>query len=127
MNVRDHNTVHNVGDDSDLERVLALRYANGFNNFWMTHGDEEMPAFAILVKNELAVANYFPNEGDPGFISLGDLDGLEKHGTTMFITVTKEKTHLGNQFIVPFSLALLATKEFFISTKVPKCIKWFEL
>ena len=117
--------VHNI---SDLEPVLQKRYGHGLNGFWISRDTERYPVISLLVNNSLATLLYVPNEGHPGFASVGQSNGLEKEGFTTFCvdTVEQEQEVVNNQ-VVPVSAGLLAIYNFFDSKELPKSIEWIEL
>jgi hypothetical protein len=130
MKVRDMSgTTFDVTNNSDVERILLKRYDQGVNAFWLHHEPREMPSLVILVNNQLANLNYFPDEDDhPGYYSIGRIPSLPTDGTTVFfMNSPKEEEHVFNGAIVRFADALAAAKEFLVSTDLPPSIEWFEL
>lgn len=110
-----------------LEQVLNMRYGSGVNEFWIS-GEEENPCLAVLVNNDYANLTYFPDDGHPGFQSIGMETGLDQHEISIFYTNTpEEEIEVNNDTVIPFSKALEAAKEFFTSTGMPKSIEWLEL
>jgi len=119
-----------ASDSSELEDILSRRAANGSNAFWIYCDEKNYPAISILVTGLLSSLHYFPEEGHPGFVSVGkpsDL-GLDAYGTTKFyLSATGEEQEVANESIVLFSDAVRAAKEFMMSKQRPSALDWFEL
>lgn len=111
----------------ELESALQKRYGSA-NSFWLSHDREKYPSISLLVKGDLATVTYFPHDDHPGFTSVGNIEGLDPDGVTVFYldSPTQEQEVL-NASVVPFSTALEVAKEFFRSKELPRAIKWFEL
>ena len=119
--ITDCNTVE------ELESVLSIRCGDGVNEFWIS-GDKDIPCLAVLVNNDYANLTYFPEDGHPGYQSIGMDTDLRPEGTTIFYTNTQdEEIEVYNDTVVPFAKALEAVKEYFITSTIPSCIKWREL
>jgi hypothetical protein len=130
MKIRDMSgTVFDVANSSDVERILLKRYDRGVNAFWLHHEPRQVPSLLILVNNQLAKLDYFPDEKDhPGYHSIGRVPSPPADGTTVFfMNNPKEEEHVYNGAIVPFRDALAAAKEFLVSAALPPSIEWFEL
>jgi hypothetical protein len=119
---------HNVTSDAQIEALLATRYGQALNEFWLRHGTQIYPALVIQANGALACVHYFPEEDHPGFQSMGPPPGLPPEGRTLLASNPPTETFsMANDTIVAFSLALAAAKEFARSPKLPGCIEWFEL
>ncbi len=82
----------------------------------------------MMVKGDLAYLEYFPSDGHPGFVSIGNSLNLKPGGlTTFFPDRTNETLQIMNEAVVPFSDALKAAQEFAVSKTLPKCIQWESL
>jgi hypothetical protein len=129
MKIQDmSNTIFDASNNVDVERILLKRCNQGVNAFWIFHEPREKPILLILAKNQMANLHYFPDEGHPGYISVGNIPSLPAHDYTMFfMNSPKEEEHVPNDAIVPFADALAAAKEFLVSTELPHSIEWFEL
>jgi hypothetical protein len=129
MEVDDFGGSHKVNSDQDLDEILAARYGQGVNEFWLWQGDKLRPAICIFANGELACIHYYPHDDHPGFQSLGPAPGLDSKGETMFFVNSPEgeETPMPNTSVVPFSWARAVAKEFARSTQLPRCIKWSEL
>jgi hypothetical protein len=69
----------------ELERVIARRYGNDVNAFWINRGRNLLPLLLILINKAYAYMFYFPNEdGHPGFHSVGHLPELDPDQDTTF-------------------------------------------
>ena len=60
-----------VDDSAALDRVLDARYGNDVNEYWLG-GEEKYPCLAIQVRGSVACLHFFPRDGHPGFLSVGD-------------------------------------------------------
>jgi hypothetical protein len=54
LKIWDFGGEHDATTCAQLEGVLAARYGNGINGFWLAHGDEKSPALALLVNGSYA-------------------------------------------------------------------------
>lgn len=118
------NTCDNL---EELERVLSFRTEKGVNEFWLNL-PTEYPCMNLVVKNNYASLLYIPEDGHPGFISIGHDTDLDEYETSTFYTNTdQEEISVANYTILPFSIALNAVKEFFETKEMPKLIEWEEL
>lgn len=127
MKIEDFKGANNAISENDIETILAKRYGENANEFWLSHASDKFPAVSILVKGDLATLNYYSTDQDPGMISIGGKLNLKPDGSTIFYINTTEKQPIPNGMIVPFSLALNAAKEFSENAKPPTCIEWFVL
>jgi hypothetical protein len=116
---------HEVSSDFKMALVLGKLNEDGFNNFWLRHGDEEHPCLAILATEGLACVHYFPEDGHPGFQSVRLASELDPDGVTVFHCC--ERTTMPNSTVIPFSWALDVAKEFARSKWLPRCIEWLQL
>jgi Immunity protein Imm1 len=128
MRIEDFTMTDHATEYANIEVALMRRNQSGFNEFWLSHGDDKYPAISVLVSGDLASLHYFPREGHPGLSSVGKVQGLKSDGSTkFFINDGTEELEVSNDSIVPFSLALKAAHEFAISNSAPRSIQWFEL
>jgi hypothetical protein len=89
MIVSDMRGEHSVASLQELERILVNASAEEqADDIWMSHDHENYPTLAILVKGGLACVHYFPAEGDPRFLSVGNVSALECSPTVAFPTVS---------------------------------------
>ena len=114
---------------NDIETVcsvLSKRYGNNSNEYWI-HLIEKYPCIGILVKDNLAYVQYFPNEGNAGFSSISSDANLKSDENTVFYTNTiYEEIEINNNSLIPFDMAVKVVIEFFKSPQLPGCIEWFE-
>src|SRR6516165_8421738 len=93
MRIEDFNGVTcHASDIEQIDRILHKRYGEGVNDFWISLGNEKYPTIALQVNRDLASLHYFPREGHPGYVSVGDFKslGLEPNGeTTFYVTPTE--------------------------------------
>jgi hypothetical protein len=112
----------------ELEKILKIRYGTGVNEYWICEEGEENPYpwLAVLINNEYATLTYFPDEGHPGYQSVGKNTDLDEY-TIFYVNTPTEEIEVANKFIVPFSKALEAIKEYFLILSIPNCLEWNEL
>jgi hypothetical protein len=122
-------TIFDVSTEADVERILLERHGEGVNAFLLYHEPLENRWLSILVKDQLANLNYFPDEKDhPGYATIGNVPSLLADGhTVFFMRSLREEEFVPNDAIVPFADALAAAKEFLVGTGLPASIEWFEL
>ncbi|KVK72520.1 hypothetical protein WJ47_10295 [Burkholderia ubonensis] len=110
----------------EVDAALA-RWSGAANDYWLSHGNAKFPALAVMVNGQLATAHYFPDEHHPGFISLGNVNGLDPDGTSTFFLTNTETTDVANERVISIEVAWEAAREFAQNWSLPRCIKWFEL
>lgn len=113
-----------VGDDAVLDEILAARYGDGGNEFWLSWS-ERYPLLSIMVRGAVACLHYFPNQYHPGFISVGV--GQARGAVTFFTNTPTEEIEVAGDSVVPFRLAEKAAHEFLHSMALPTSIQWLEL
>jgi hypothetical protein len=86
MKIQDmSSTIFDASNDADVERILLQRYGQGVNAFWIYREPREKPWMLILVKDQLANLNYFPDEeGHPGYATIGNIPSLPADGALFF-------------------------------------------
>jgi hypothetical protein len=107
-----------------LDAVLALRFGDDSNEFWM-FGDEPFPALAVQVKGALACLHFFPKQSHPGFLSMGD--GISADPETFFTNTPIEEIQVPADAVVPFELARRAAMEFLGTHVIPPSVRWNDL
>jgi hypothetical protein len=129
MKVVDINGVYEPSDINELETILMKRYGDGFNSFWLSHDGGDYPTLSLLVKGDLATLNYFPEEYDAGFRSVGKTPRLKLGESTTFAMSNNRADDVVvlNDAVLPFTAALTAAKEFFLSKDLPRCVEWMRL
>ena len=111
----------------ELERELEIRSDKGVNEFILSF-DEELPLVYMNVNKEYASLNYYYEENDPGYVSIGNNNGLDEKEDMVFYTALGNKTFLvPNYSVVMFEEAKQAAVEFFKIKKLPQSIEWEEL
>ena len=110
-----------------LNDVLMKRHENDSNEFEL-YGDENYPFMTVLVCEDLACVHYFRDEDDCGHYAYCDENKLDEDGYTIFYmgSATSE-TEISNKLVIPFSLALVAAQEFYLSRKMSEKLNWFEV
>ncbi|HEX7715344.1 MAG TPA: Imm1 family immunity protein [Bacillota bacterium] len=108
-----------------LNRILASRDENGFNEFEL-YGSEKCPYLSILVNDNLACVHFFEFEDDCGHYAYCDKELLVEDGYTTFYIGSTE-TEISNDLVIPFSLVQVAAQDFFLTSKMSEKLKWFEL
>ena len=129
MRVNDFTGVHNVQSMAQLEQRLGLRFLDEQNLFHLIPDSADYPALTIHVRADRAVIYYVPKDGHSGYVSLGGKMNLDpKEWTTFSIDGFDpgETIDVPHEFIVPFSEAVKAAKEFFHSDaqERPRSIEW---
>jgi hypothetical protein len=84
MRIQDYWSVWNLTDPTDIAAALSKRHGSGRNTFWLSHGSELFPVVNIMLNGDFAYIHYLPGGDHPGFISVGNLLGLEPGGCTEF-------------------------------------------
>ena len=128
MKVIDLNGAHEAISVEELDTILKRRQGTGVNSFWLSHGIA-YPTLSLLVKGDLATLNYVPEEHDAGFRSVGKMPGLNAGETTTFAMSNNRADDVVvlNDAVLPFSAALKAAKEFFLSKDLPRSVEWTRL
>lgn len=115
------NSLENIDD------ILTRRTHKGVNEF-IINGKQKFPYMVVLVNDNYAYLHFYKEDDDPGFRSIGGDTDLEKDGDSIFYTNTdNEEVTIENVSVVPFSNALMAVKQFFETSDMPRCIEWDEL
>jgi len=139
LNIEDLGGSRRVTTETEVELALHQRYvagiheptpsyAEGVNEFWISHADDRYPVLAIVVNGDLASLTYFPEEGHPGYKSQGDLEELNDDDDTVFHTSTpQEQLLVANHAVVRVAVAMAAAKEFLKARALPAGVEWFEL
>lgn len=110
--------------EAEISEVLALRYGEGFNEFWIS-GAAQFPNVSLVVGTRGAALHYFPEEGHPGFRSVGN---DSKTGSAAFRTNTPEEyLMVSASSVVPTPHAVAAVLAFARSSEIPPGIEWEEL
>jgi hypothetical protein len=103
LRVDDFDGPHEANSVSALEIILAKRYNEDSNSFWLSHGNKRHPALALLVKGNLAGMHYFPKDSHPGFVPTGTLVGLPSgEQTTFYLGKGGAEIQVVHNAIVPF-------------------------
>jgi hypothetical protein len=130
MVVTDFDGDHSVHSMAQLEHLLGVRFRDEQNLFHFSPDLGDCPALTIHVKADVAVIYYYPEDGHPGYVSLGGKLNLDpKESTTFAISKDYPETSIDarNVYLVPFSEAVKVAKEFFHSQELPRSIEWREL
>ncbi len=129
MKVIDIDATNTANSVAELEMILDRRHAAGFNSFWLSHGAREYPKLSLLVSGELATLLYLPDDGHPGFRSVGAVPSLSSQGMSRFSISSNsaDDVEVLNNAVVSWPTALKAAKEFSLSAELPPSIEWFEL
>jgi hypothetical protein len=112
----------------ELASVLQMRYGEeSVNEYWIyISGETRNPCLAVLVKDDYANLTYFPEDGHPGFQSVGKDTGLAPDAIVIF-NVHSEEMEISADAVVPFSVAVQAVKDFFETATMSKCLEWDEM
>lgn len=115
-------------DEQGLEAILQRRDGRGGGLFWLSEEARSFPCLALRVSGDLSDIHYFPHEGHPGFRCLGG-QGLAPFGTTTFVFDGCDPGHgeeTPNEFVVPFTTALVVAKDFLRTKRMLSSVQWFE-
>jgi hypothetical protein len=126
MIIRDFEIQRAIGSVRDLEHFMAKRYrisGANVNSFWMRH-ETDYPALAILVRDDLAKADYLLPEG--GFASVGTVKSL-KPGEMSIFCFDGMPQEVINDAVISCDAAVQIAKEFFSSKDLPSSIEWRKL
>jgi hypothetical protein len=104
----------------EIRAVLSLRNENSTNEFWISRISDSYPCMALLVKGDSAHVSYFPEDGQPGFVSL---NGADSSGETVFI----KDFVLDSENMVEYDEAVTAVLRFYESPEMPNNLDWLEL
>jgi hypothetical protein len=79
MQIEDLKAKYTVDSAGELEMVLQKKYRPGVNEFCFSHDNEKFSTISLLGSGDLATLNFFPYEGHPGFVPVGDMrDGQDR-------------------------------------------------
>lgn len=126
MRIWDFNQELEVKNIDEIEAILKIRYAPGYNSFWLDY-EELYPCISILTKADLAYVHYFPGDRHAGFRSVGNVANLEGEMTIFRLDTINQEQPILNDAIIPFSSALAVARDFFHAKSLPRSIKWLEL
>jgi hypothetical protein len=127
IKIQDMRREYEANTLAELERILARRYGDDVNAFWISNTGKP-PLLLILVNKALAYVFFFPSRDHPGFHSVGNIAGLDPHKfTTFYMNGIEEPEPYPNDAIVPVADALIAAREFFASQQLPPSMEWSEL
>jgi hypothetical protein len=129
MKIIDFEGVHEVTSVEELDTILKTRHGEGVNSFWLSHGSNAYPTLSILVNGDLAALNFIAEENDAGFRSISSMPKLKSNQTITFATSSSpaDDVVVPNDAVLPFSTALKAAKDFFLSKELPRSVEWMEL
>jgi hypothetical protein len=130
MKVHDFGGTHSVNSIAQLEQLLGARFKHHMNEFSLCPDSSIYPLIKINVRGDLAAIYYIPADRQAGYVSIGGKMHLDPKAETSFSIDgldPGETIDVPNEFIVPFSKAVEAAKEFFHAQEMPRSIKWFEL
>jgi hypothetical protein len=115
-----------VNNETELEKALSELAAQGLGSFLLAEKDGSFPMLAVAVDGELATLMYFPQEDDPGWRSLGSI--LGQQGESLFcLQGPGLKEPVPNRFVISYSQAVGAAKEFFRVRRLPSSVSWLDL
>ncbi len=127
LRIHDFDGPATASTPEEVERLLAKRYENDFNGYWIFPAEHEYPAVSLLVKGQLAFLTYTANENEAGYVSDGGVEGLTPGEQSLFFLARNQQQWVSNDSIVSARDAVEAVKELLVSPDLPRAIKWFEL
>lgn len=126
MYLEDIGGLANIQTATALESAIRTQNERGANEIWLWHNDLRFPALAILTRHNAAYAQYFPEAGHPGFMSLARSQAAEL-STTFYACSAGEEQEVSSGNVIPLDVAAAVAQEFFVSGAQPESIDWFEL
>jgi hypothetical protein len=128
VTVEDFEGKSEVNSISEFVIVMQKRYGHGVNGFWISHFNEKHPVMSLLVKGCLSTLLYVPAEGHPGFVPVGSEEESEEgEYTTFSIDTIEQELEVSIRQVINISKAMVAVREFFSSSELPRSIEWREL
>ena len=111
----------------ELCTVLGKRYGNNANEFWI-YNKEKTPCFGVMVKDEYAYIQYFPDDESAGFVGKIENNNLPPEDIMVFYTNTiDEEIEVFSEMVVPFSEVEKVVIDFYNNCEMPKYLNWNEL
>lgn len=77
----------------ELEKELEKRNEKGVNGFILSF-DEDLPLIYMNVNKKYASLNFYYEDNDPGYVSIGNNTDLDENGDMVFYTALGNKTFL---------------------------------
>ena len=105
------------------EKVFSFT-VNGVNSFWISDGQH--PVLSILVKDELAYAILFPDEGSAGIQAYAD-EPPEGDSTVFYINTPAEEIAIRNEYVISKPVAKQIMLEFLETQSLSDFLEWEEL
>lgn len=113
-----------VHTKNEVRRLLANRRTGGFDEIWLT-GPTNFPNLVVAIGPPGAALHYFPEDGHPGWQSVGTPDAP---GSVEFRTNTpEEKNEIAASAVVSTDMAARAMEQFLEDASLPDCVSWHEL
>ncbi len=91
------------------------------NEIWCTHGEKEYPCLSVLVNGEKAVCNYFSDNNEQMFASLGNIN---EKGVVEFLNGQYD---VASYQVIAVDEAMKCVMSFYYSEEKPDCVEWEEL
>lgn len=111
----------NSRDDFKAQMLVCMRQEQG-NEIWCSLSNEdEFPTLSILTSQLGAVVNYFSEENEEQFASVG---AMEEDGCEAFLNGQYE---VAVYQIISLEKALECALEFYDTHERPECIEWEEI
>ena len=110
----------------ELCEVLKKRYGNNANEFWISN-EERTPCFGIMVRDECAYIQYFPDDESSGFVGLLENNSSSEDVMTFYTNTIDEEIEVFIEMVVPFLEVEKAVIDFFNNGELSKCLNWNEL
>jgi hypothetical protein len=126
MFINDLNCCHEYLDYEEYEQqIRQILYADQDNEIHLYHEEstDDPCALSILVKGRQAVVNYFSEDNEEIFASIGD---LVREDDFRWQIGGNDYSVAGYQ-ILSIEKALQCASAFFHTQKKPSCIEWEEL
>ena len=118
--------IDHVSSAEELKAKLALRAANGRNEFWLEDGGDSH--MAIMVTNDEACVHYFPGGRESALLAQSCDSHRDSGAQVEFSSQTPEQVvSMPQTSVVPWSAALEAAVEYFRTGECPGSLTWLAL
>ena len=96
---------------------------NAANELFLSERETSFPVLVVSLRDDLACMHFFPQEGHPGFQSIG----TRRFGSFTFYGTDKQPFEIPAEAVISFDEAFRAAVEFCVTLALPQTLRWFEL
>lgn len=113
---------------SEIEMVMKKQNPQGYNEFWISI-ETQFPYIGVLTNNSLAYVHFFDKDRSPGLRALSDSNSdLDMTKETVFYSNNcSDIMEIHNECVITLDKAVEAVQEFFVTNKIPQCVRWDQL